>query len=109
MEEKLEGKLTGYKVGTIMLSVAALAELVQIGDLRNKIKELQPPHPEAPFEFVSANASTVILKQDGKEYKISSTYLPQDIKERIAKAYPEFASFMKGGPINIVTKEGKKQ
>ena len=63
---------------------------------------------EGSFEFVSTDGQTTKLKRDGKIFTVKNKFLSSESKEKIAKAYPEFKSFIEGGPINILPEQARK-
>ena len=66
------------------------------------LKDGAPKNPDGPFEVVSVGTNKTIVKQDGKEYTISTKDIPAAAKQKLIEANPKLKSFLENGPITIV-------
>ncbi len=61
-----------------------------------------PPHPEGPFELVSADNESIVLKQEDKNYIVLIKDLSDGQKATLVRENPHLKSFLTNGPIHIV-------
>ncbi len=93
------------RVGEKALYVFAGIGLAFAGQAGLEKLKAMPAHPDGDFELVRIDRDMATVKQDGKEYTINATYIPEEVKQRILENHPELESFINNGPIKIVSSD----